>query len=48
LRRNAKPHPAGPGDYGAGEDFVEADVSFRGDLRSLLFPNRSPMSKKLM
>jgi hypothetical protein len=48
LRRNAKPHPAPPSDYGAGEGFVEAGASFRGDFRSLLFPNRSPMSKKLM
>src|SRR2546423_13320825 len=37
-----------PVRYGAGDDWLFAGVVFAGDLRSLFFPNRSPMSKKLM
>src|SRR5881394_174913 len=35
-----------PVRYGAGDDCVFAGGVFAGDLRSLFFPNRSPMSKK--
>src|SRR5437868_465428 len=37
-----------PVGYGAGDDCVFAGAVFAGDLRSLFFPNKSPMSKKLM
>jgi hypothetical protein len=38
----------GKSAYGAGDTFAEFGDSFLGDLRSLFFPNKSPMSKKLM